>query len=200
MHKPEIYSAIAAAVFYNPDTGSFTWRAREGGDRATRSWNSRYALTECGTIDSGGYRVIRIQHDRRTYRLKAHRVAWFIATGAIPDYEIDHINRIQSDNRICNLRDSKRSENQRNRSMARNNTSGVTGVHYNKKEGKWHALVRVDGKKLHVGYFSDLSAADEAIKDFRKKNGFTDDHGEKRPTSSKWRDRAISTKTKKECA
>jgi hypothetical protein len=37
--------------------------------------------------------------------LKAHRVAWALYNGADPGlFLVDHINRVRSDNRACNLR------------------------------------------------------------------------------------------------
>ena len=33
------------------------------------------------------------------------------------------------------------------------NTSGYTGVYYNKSRGTWHALLEVDGKRYREGGF-----------------------------------------------
>jgi hypothetical protein len=45
----------------------------------------------------------------------AHRLAWLWWFGEWPEGGLDHINRIRNDNRIDNLREATRSENQRNR-------------------------------------------------------------------------------------
>ena len=42
------------------------------------------------------------------------------------------------------------------------NTSGVKGVGWNKRLGKWHARVKVNGVQYHVGYFTDLAEAAKA--------------------------------------
>lgn len=51
---------------------------------------------------------------------------------------------------------SVQSFNQRKRI---NNTSGATGVNINKPNGKWVAHIRVEGKKISLGTFSDFDDA-----------------------------------------
>ena len=46
---------------------------------------------------------------------------------------INHINRIRYDNREINLRKTTSRENQLNRRLQTNNTSGHNGISYNKK-------------------------------------------------------------------
>ena len=62
----------------------------------------------------------------------------------------DHINRNPLDNRKSNLRPCSKLENAKNRSKQHNNTSGVTGVNYNKQKGKWIARIRIDKKETCV--------------------------------------------------
>lgn len=52
-----------------------------------------------------------------------------------------------------NLRDVTSSVNIRNQAKRKNNTSGKTGVAWNKREGKWHAYIYADGKCKTLGYF-----------------------------------------------
>ncbi|MCA0846099.1 HNH endonuclease signature motif containing protein [Salipiger thiooxidans] len=84
---------------YDPSTGVLSWR---DGPRAGR---------QAGTISSGGYVVIFLEKKR----IKAHRAAWAIHYGAAPKDQIDHINRVKTDNRISNLRDVTNTENQKNK-------------------------------------------------------------------------------------
>jgi hypothetical protein len=58
-------------------------------------------------------------------RMKAHRVAWLLATGAWPQHEIDHINGDRSDNRIANLRDVTHRVNQSNQKRHRSSDRGA---------------------------------------------------------------------------
>lgn len=170
-------AAIAACVEYFPENGMFFWRQREGNDRYTRRWNTSFSGKECGYLDRAGYRRIRFFHDGRNNSVSAHRLAWFISKGSLPDGEIDHINRDKSDNRIENLRDVTRSINLRNFPLKKNNTSGVCGVHLHGQSNKWRASVSVNGKRKSLGLYLDISDAKNAVEAYRAKNGFTDNHG-----------------------
>ena len=64
-----------------------------------------------GNSNVNGYVYIKVMGKR----YMAHRLAWLYHYGEWPVNEIDHINNIKDDNRICNLRDVTHSENQQNR-------------------------------------------------------------------------------------
>ncbi len=72
-------------------------------------------------------------------------------------FEIDHINRNVYDNRRSNLRYVTSSQNGMNRGMMKNNTSGFRGVGWH--NGKWQARIRIQGKLIHLGHFSDIEEA-----------------------------------------
>jgi hypothetical protein len=109
---------------------------------------------EAGSIHKTGYRHI-------TWRgkvHKAHRLIFMLHHGYLPK-EIDHINGDRSDNRIDNLRAVTRSENQCNRGVLANNTSGYPGVSWHKKSNAWLVRVMKDGKTRLQMYFKDLELA-----------------------------------------
>lgn len=85
-------------------------------------------------------------------------------------YEIDHFNHNTLDNRrSCNLEKRTKSLNQQNRLGAnKNSTSGHRGVSFHKGSGKWRSHAKVDGAKIHLGYFENMSSAVKAAKKFRK--------------------------------
>ena len=176
--KTEVYKALAALVTYDPETGIITWNRREELTRVDDIFNTKFAGRECGSIGKHGYRQICFMHEGKVNVLKAHRLAWLIMYGKLPSGVTDHIDRNRANNRIDNLRDVQVSVNGRNTSMQRNNTSGVTGVFWNKASGKWKAQVKVDGRDRHVGLFTCIHEAAAAVKAFRAKHGFTDSHGE----------------------
>lgn len=60
-----------------------------------------------------------------------------------PDLKkIDHKNRNGLDNRRRNLRRASESQNQMNRGLPKNNTSGFKGVSWIGREGRWRASIR----------------------------------------------------------
>ena len=77
-------------------------------------------------------------------------------------YEVDHINRNRTDSRKSNLRVVSRLENMQNKSAYKNNTSGVTGVKWNKHRKKWQVQLTVNSKRMHIGLYEDLEDAKNA--------------------------------------
>ena len=130
---------------YDPDTGHFRWR---------RAWGRRRMNAPAGCVDveRGGYIVIGI--DRVVHQ--AHRLAWLYMFGRLPLF-IDHINCDRGDNRLCNLRECERSQNQANRGKQANNTSGFKGV--TRHQGKWMGRVNLRGKAYR---FSGFDKPEEA--------------------------------------
>lgn len=136
---------LKTLLLYNEKTGIFKWRFNAG----------RSGRIPAGTIagSSGkhghGYIEITIQGKLR----KAHRLAWLYMTGSWPKDEIDHINRIRHDNRLCNLRESTLQQNLKNKEKYKSNTSGFTGVTWHKRIKMWQARISNDTKRMHLGYF-----------------------------------------------
>ena len=134
---------------------------------------------QVGCINKRGYRVF-IFNGENFY---AHRILmafheWLSGRELHPEMGIDHIDRNPSNNCIDNLRIVPQSLNSRNAKMQPNNTSGVTGVSWEKATGKWQAHCMVDGKNKRLGSYDCIYEAEAAVKAFRLKHGFTDGHGE----------------------
>lgn len=136
-------------LHYDKSTGIFTWNVARYCVRATAS---------AGALHPDGY--IHIKVDGRTYR--AHRLAWLYVHGVWPTLQIDHVNRTRTDNRVENLREVNNSQNQQNASLSPRNTSGFRGVSWQKSSQRWHAYIKVNGKRKHLGYFEDAAAAHDA--------------------------------------
>ncbi len=107
----------------------------------------------------------------------SHRAAWAIYYGEYPKNHIDHINGVRTDNKIINLRDVTRSENQRNMKTHKHNTSGHTGVGFHKKTEKWRANIWKNNKQIHLGLFDDFEGAVAARKSAEKKYNYHPNHG-----------------------
>jgi len=141
---------------YNKETGTLVWNVRpvehfkeNSGwtqEQVCKSWNGRFSGKETGRHNSNGYMAVRV--DDVLYR--AHRIAYYLGTGVRPEY-IDHISGVRDDNRLCNLRSVTHSANMRNTKKREDNSSGVTGVSYDKKTGKWRAKLATKS----IGYYTD---------------------------------------------
>ena len=89
----------------------------------------------------------------------------------------DTIDQDPLNNRWSNLRAVPHSENMRNVSLRKDNTSGVCGVSMNRRSGKWFAQLGVDGKVLNLGTFVHLDDAVMARKKAERQKGFHVNHG-----------------------
>lgn len=132
---------------YNPKTGVFTCRL---------AWRDLPAGRTTGTLDNHGYLVIRLDGVLH----KAHRLAWLHVHGSHPANEIDHINRVRSDNRLVNLRIADPTLNSHNRGMTTRNKSGFLGT--SKARRQWRAQICVRGKTFELGYFKTPQEAEAA--------------------------------------
>tara|TARA_R110000796_G_scaffold95459_2_gene200665 strand:- start:9387 stop:9962 length:576 start_codon:yes stop_codon:yes gene_type:complete len=167
---------------YDPETGVFTWRHREAKWCKTKAAHAscvtRFEGKRAGTLSvdpKNGYqhRIIRLLG----FRDYEHRLAWrWMSNDPLPP-QIDHKNRDATDNRWCNLRASDNGANGKNHSMHRNNTSGATGVTWDKCRNKWRSRCRLHRKWYHLGRFSNFEDAKRAVSEFRKENGFDPGHG-----------------------
>lgn len=141
-YAPEL---LLSLFLYDPVTGRLQHKANR-----RRVKVGTYADS---TRRADGYRQVALRLDGKQYQLKAHRVAWILAHGAIPHgMQIDHINGIRDGNRLCNLRLVTQRENDQNRRRAR-------GYSWNKGSSKWEAYIRVDGVRHHLGLFTTEAAA-----------------------------------------
>ena len=79
------------------------------------------------------------------------------------DSLVDHAGGkpTRNDCRKGNLRLATYSENAHNQDLHSNNTSGVTGVYWLKKQQKWCAEIYINGKKKNLGRFKEF---DDAVK------------------------------------
>lgn len=162
------------------DKGLLLWKERtpdlfKSDKRNTcASWNTRMAgKTAFISLDTTGYLTGNIFN--RAYR--AHRVIWAMHYGEWPNY-IDHKDHDRANNRISNLRSGSQQDNCRNRSLVKNNTSGICGVCWHSKAEKWQAQITVNGKSIYLGLFEDIEDAGIARGRASDKYGFRKTHGD----------------------
>lgn len=84
--------------------------------------------------------------------------------------ETDHKNGNKADNRRENLRICTKGQNNANRGLAANNTSGYKGVTWDKNRNKWFAQTKLAQKKINLGRFSTKEEAALAYNAFVKEH------------------------------
>lgn len=129
---------------YNSDTGEYIWIVAHRKPFLTGA--------RADKPRANGYRYISANGKLHS----ASRTAYALCHGPIPEgMEIDHINRINDDNRPENLRLATREQNLSNRTITRSQ-SGYHGVSLHKKSGLYRARY-----KSHCAYFKTPEEASE---------------------------------------
>lgn len=176
--SPEVLRQL---LRYEPETGKLFWLPRDyiwfpdtpSGRKACRSWNARYADRPALDCARKGVKHGNVLDTP----VLAHRAIWTIVHGEWPSGDIDHINGDPADNRLCNLRDVPHAENLKNMSARADNTSGFTGVSYQKSRGRWIAQISVGGTTRSLGTFCTAVEAIEARQKANEQYGFHANHG-----------------------
>lgn len=151
---------------YNPETGGLI-RQKVG----NRKYNSLLGMP-VSSKHVKGYLIAGVCGKRHL----VHRLIWMYMTGKWPE-QIDHINGNKADNRWANLRDVNNIGNSRNSKVYSTNTSGATGVYWDKKREVWEAKICVNYKNIHISYHGDWFDAVCARKSAERTYGFHPNHG-----------------------
>lgn len=136
---------------YDPETGRIERRVRSGnapaGAQAERL--------------NRGYWVVRVPPSSE---IAAHRLGWALHYGTWPAHDLDHINGVKTDNRLCNLRDVPRLINLQNRRTASvNSTTGLLGVSPSRqRDGYFRADIHIKRKQILLGHFPTKEMAYQA--------------------------------------
>lgn len=139
---------------YNPDTGIFTWLKNPG--------IKNLVGKEAGCVNSIGYVNMSIFGKKYS----GHRLAWFYCFREWPVYNIDHIDKNRSNNRLDNLRDVPQSLNIRN-TQTKLGQSGRRGVY--KSGNKWKAASEHYGKYVYLGTYDTIEEAGNTFDTYTEK-------------------------------
>lgn len=145
---------------YNDTTGELAWKERprehfktEAGWRCAKF---RDAGQIAGHRAATGYITVRVNYKI----VMAHRIIWEMHNGPIPEgIQIDHMDMDRSNNLRSNLRLATNAENNSNRGLQSNNTSGHKGVTWSKSRRKWCAQIKVAQKNVHLGRYDTIEEA-----------------------------------------
>ena len=133
---------------YDSLTGIFTWKSNTG-------YTMRRIGDVAGCYDPNGYMKIRIDGVLHY----AHRLVWLYCHGVFPKNDLDHRNGDKHDNRLANLREATRSQNQINGKARRKILKGASFV---EKDRCWVASIMIDYKRIYLGRYDTEQEAHEA--------------------------------------
>ena len=164
------YEEVAKLFTYDRETGVLYWRKRTRG-----TIRHKYvAGSSKGAKGNSGYSHVKFMG--KTY--KEHRIIMLLCFGHIPENaEIDHVNHIRDDNRLSNLRFVTRGENFKNKSVSSNNTTGITGVCFDKRLQKYIAHISVNNLRHFLGRYNTLEEAAAARAEANLEFNFHANHG-----------------------
>jgi len=175
------YAIVERLLRLDEATGALFWKERTPDLFKVASdcpgWNKRYAGKEAfinvSKGERSGYKIGSIFKQR----FPAHRIVWLLVNKEWPNGFIDHIDGNPVNNIPSNLRVVTIAENSRNMKRHSTNTSGYTGVHWDKTKKRWRASIKVDGVTKRLGKFRKIEDAAAARKAAEARYGFHPNHG-----------------------
>lgn len=149
----ELINAINESLVYCPDNGSpeTGYFRRLHKDGQVGDW--------AGSVYPNGRRYIGI---RGSYRQEAHLV-FVLANGWLPETDdVEHRDMNKLNNTPGNLRVATRAQNQANRKKFANTKFPYRGIQLG-ENGKFRAVLKINGKLTHLGTYEDIESASAAV-------------------------------------
>lgn len=157
------YNELHEYFNYDASSGVLTWKKKSG---------KCVVGEEAGYVSTDGYRYFGFKGKV----LKTHRAIYLMMTGELPKF-VDHIDQNRLNNRWNNLRGASVTDNNRNCSLQKNNTSGVVGVSWSNDRKKWVAMIWHNSKPVPLGRFKEKEDAIAARKAAEIQYGYHANHG-----------------------
>ena len=88
-----------------------------------------------------------------SYKSKCTLLAHRLIIDCPASMQVDHINGNRADNRRENLRIVTSQQNNFNRGLNSNSTTGYKGVSYKIRDNRYQARIKHNGKSIQIGYF-----------------------------------------------
>lgn len=162
--KSEDLEKLKEEAKYNKSTGEFYWLK----EKTHRNLDS-----PIGANTTSRYKCLT--YNQIKYHL--HKLAWYFEYGIYPREQIDHIDQDTYNNSITNLRLVTPRENSKNKPKRRNNTSGITGVSYDKVSNKWVVRIKNGNKYENRGRFNSIDEAKQGRDRALAELGYFENHG-----------------------
>jgi hypothetical protein len=150
--------------------------------RAKDGWRSKYMAHDVVTpfkLCSYGYGGVHVPRTRKT--VPFHHLITLLRGIEIPEGSvIDHIDGDSDNNSRGNIRVTTQAMNTRNRKKHGNNTSGFTGISWNKKADCFIVRKHLNGTRVYGGSAKTLEEAIPLLHNLEKlsyENGYTTRHG-----------------------
>lgn len=119
---------------------------------------------QAGSKEKNGY--YRIRFNGKKYL--THRLIFLMHHGFMPKF-VDHADNNPNNNRIENLREATRTENNQNRKLQKNNSSGFKNISWEKSANRWRVRINVNGKSKSFGCFENFELAQLVASEARNK-------------------------------
>jgi hypothetical protein len=113
-------------------------------------WHVRESKQGCKTLYATSSR-----RNEGKVALRMHR----LIIGAELRFQVDHIDGNGLNNQKSNLRICTHHQNQFNKSFSDKNKSGFKGVSSHQNSEKFRARLKLNGREIHLGLFSDKMEA-----------------------------------------
>lgn len=169
------YKKVLLSEFYLNNDDVTIHRNKDG-------WGSKYMkhdIVKPFILCSHGYQGVHIPKTRTT--VSTHHLLTLLRGIEIPDSSvIDHIDGNSINNSRHNIRITTQDINCRNSKIKSNNTSGITGIGWNKSANCFIVRKYIDGIRKYLGSSKTLEGAKsllDASSKIIKDQGYTDRHG-----------------------
>jgi len=158
---------VRELFLYDPVTGILKW---------SKPPRRGVAAGIAGCANADGYRIIGYRGEE----YMAIHVIWCWMTGKWPTHGVDHKDRNPANDVWKNLREATYSQNNRNRIVRRDSSTGIKGVMLRRKTGAFTAYITINKRRIHIGDFRSIEGAAAARKEteMRLFGEFSPHHGE----------------------